>query len=433
MDNPRELALKSLIKTETASVFSNLEINTTLSRATLDEKDAGLYTILYLGVLENKMLLDYVIEHYSSIPLKKIEITEKCILRLGIYQLYFLDKIPDYSATNECVRLAPKKTKGFVNAILRSFIRDEKKIDFPKDKWQRVSIEHSFPMPLIELLISSYGEKVALELITASIPKTELCLRVNTLKTSPSEIFEALVSLGAEPSYSSYASDVIKCSIQTSKIKHLLENGLVFVQDESSRVCTKVFDAQPNEIIADTCACPGGKTFSIALDMQNKGQVFASDLHQSKLSLITKTASFLGIDIINVKEQNAKEYVEEYNSKFDRVLCDVPCSGLGIIFKKPDIKYKDVNSIKALPSVQFDILSNCSKYVRVGGILVYSTCTIVKEENEDNVNSFLAQNPSFELVDFEIGGVKSENGMYTFLPHVTKTDGFFVAKMKRVK
>ncbi len=433
MDNPRELALRSLIKTETASVFSNLEINTTLMRASLDEKDAGLYTILYLGVLENKMLLDYVIEHYSSIPFKKIEITEKSILRLGIYQLYFLDKIPDYSAVNECVSLAPKKSKGFVNAILRSFIRDGKKIDFPKEKWQGVSIMHSFPMPLIELLISSYGEKIAYDLITSQPPRTELCLRVNTLKIAPSEMLKILADLGADPYYSAYADDIIKCSIQTSKIKHLLENGLVFVQDESSRVCTKAFDAQPNETVADVCACPGGKTFSIALDMQDKGQIFAFDLHKSKLSLITKTATSLGIDIINVREQNAKENVEEYNDRFDRVLCDVPCSGLGIIFKKPDIKYKDINSIKALPSVQFDILSNCSKYVKVGGILVYSTCTIVKEENEDNVTSFLKQNPNFVPVDFEAGGVKSKNGMYTFLPHITKTDGFFVAKMKRVK
>lgn len=433
MDNPRELALKSLVKFDTSAVFSNLEINTVLSRASLDEKDAGLYTILFLGVLENKMLLDYVIEHYSSIPLSKIEATEINILRLGIYQLYFLDKIPDYSAVDECVSLAPKKTKGFINAILRSFIRDEKKIELPCEKWHRVSILHSFPMQLIELLIDSYGENIAYDIITKSQANSELCLRVNTLKTSVSEILEALKIKGADPKASSYAKDIIKCSIQTSKIKDLIESGLVFVQDESSRICTLALGAQPNETIADVCACPGGKTFSVAIDMQNKGQILASDLHQNKLSLITKTAQRLGIDIISVKEQNAKENVSEYNDKFDRVLCDVPCSGLGIIFKKPDIKYKDINSIKGLPSVQLDILSNCSKYVKIGGTLVYSTCTIVKEENEKNIISFLEQNPNFETVDFEIGGAKSENGMYTFLPHITKTDGFFVAKLKRVK
>ena len=433
MDNPRELALKSLIKTDESSVFSNLEINTTLNRAALEPKDARLYTALYLGVLENKMLLDYVIKHYSSIPFSKIEVTELNILRLGIYQLYFLDKIPDYSATDECVRLAPKKSKGFVNAILRSFIRDNKEITLPQDKWERVSIKHSMPMPLIELFIASYGEDVAYDLVTKSTPKTETCLRVNTQKITPKKLFEILDEQELNPSFSDFASDIIKVSASFSSIDTYVKQGYAFVQDESSRVCTKIFDAKPSEKIADVCACPGGKTFSIALDMQNQGSIFASDLHENKLSLIVKGAKNLGIDIINTKEQNAKEYVSEYDSAFDRVLCDVPCSGLGVIFKKPDIKYKDINSIKGLPSVQYDILKNCSQYVKQGGVLVYSTCTINKEENENNVLKFLAENDSFEFVDFELAGVKSENGMYTFLPHITNTDGFFVAKMKRVK
>ena len=433
MDNPRELALKSLIKTEVNSVFSNLEINTTLSRASLDEKDARLYTILYLGVLESKMLLDYVIEHYSSIPLAKIEITELNILRLGIYQLYFLTKIPDYSATNECVRLAPKKSKGFINAILRAFIRDEKNIKLPKEKWQAVSVLHSFPMPLIELLIDSYGEETAYELVTYKPKEQELSLRVNTIRVSTSDVISELEKRGATTQRSQYSSDVIKCKIQASKINDLFELGFIFVQDEASRVCTRVVNAQPNEIIADVCACPGGKTLSMALDMQGKGQIYASDLHKSKLSLITKSAKRLGADIISVREQNAKEYVAEYDSKFDKVLCDVPCSGLGVIFKKPEIKYKDINDIKALPRIQYDILSNCAKYVRVGGELIYSTCTIVNEENEGNVEKFLKENDGFVPVDFEIGDVRSKNGAYTFLPHKTKTDGFFVAKLKRVK
>ena len=171
----------------------------------------------------------------------------------------------------------------------------------------------------------------------------------------------------------------------------------------------------------------------MALDMQGKGQIYASDLHKSKLSLITKSAKMLGADIISVREQNAKEYVAEYDSKFDKVLCDVPCSGLGVIFNKPEIKYKNINDIKALPRIQYDILSNCAKYVRVGGELIYSTCTIVNEENEGNVEKFLKENDGFVPIDFEIGDVRSKNGAYTFLPHKTKTDGFFVAKLKRVK
>ena len=215
--------------------------------------------------------------------------------------------------------------------------------------------------------------------------------------------------------------------------KDLIDTGFVFVQDESSYICTRVIDAQPGEKIADVCACPGGKTFSMAIDMKNRGELKSSDLHKNKLSLIEKGAKRLGIDIVSVAEQNAKNYVAENDGYFDRVLCDVPCSGLGVIFKKPDIKYKSIDSIKALPEIQYSILSNCSKYVRVGGILIYSTCTICRAENEENILRFLKENINFEPVEFEIGKVKSQNGMYTFLPHITETDGFFVAKLRRVR
>ena len=207
----------------------------------------------------------------------------------------------------------------------------------------------------------------------------------------------------------------------------------MFVQDESSLICTRAFGGRAGEAIGDMCACPGGKTFSIAIDMENKGQIKAFDLHENKLSLIEKGKRRLGIDIISTAVQNGKEYKEEYKDYFDRVLCDVPCSGLGVIFKKPDIKYKSIDSIEGLPLIQYDILKNCSRYVKKGGYLVYSTCTIRKEENEDNVRRFLKESSDFELVDFEVGQVKSKDGMFTFLPHIEETDGFFVAKMKRVR
>ena len=171
----------------------------------------------------------------------------------------------------------------------------------------------------------------------------------------------------------------------------------------------------------------------MSIDMENKGEIIACDLHANKLSLITKGAKRLGIDIITTKEQNGKAFNEEFKEKFDKVLCDVPCSGLGIIFKKPDIKYKSIENINNLPSVQYDILSNCASYVKKGGVLIYSTCTLNKEENENNVLRFLKENDCFEAQNFEIEQVKSQNGMYTFMPHINNTDGFFVAKIKRVK
>lgn len=430
MENPRELALKSLIKTDTQSVFSNLEINTALERASLNDSDRGLYTALYLGVLEKKMALDYIISSYSKIPLDEIGVEEKNLLRLGIYQLYYMDKIPDYSATDESVNLAPKRSKGFINAILRSFIRDGKRVELPSDKWHRVSIEYSYPMEIIDLLIKSYGEDVAYDLITKSVNERLTSLRVNTLKVSVEDILSELILRDDIPNVK---GDIIFTSLPIKNIKDLIDNGSVFVQDQASRIASRVVGAMPNDTVLDACACPGGKTFSMSIDMENKGEIIACDLHASKLSLISKGAKKLGIDIISVREQNGKIHNEEFIDKFDKVLCDVPCSGLGIIFKKPDIKYKSIENINNLPSVQYDILSNCAKYVKVGGILVYSTCTLNKEENENNMSKFLEENKNFVPVDFEIDSVKSNNGMYTFMPHINNTDGFFVAKIKREK
>ena len=430
MENPRELALKSLVKTDTQAVFSNLEINTTLERARLNTSDRGLYTALYLGVIEKKMTLDYIISKYSKIPLSDLDVETLNVLRLGIYQLYFMDKIPDYSATNESVSLCPKKSKGFVNAIIRSFIRDGKNIEFPKDKWQRVSIEYSYPMEILELLIKSYGEDITYNLITKSENEKTTSLRVNTLKSTVQDIFDTLIAREDKPTYT---GNVIKTTLPIKDIRDLIDKGLVFVQDEASRICSRVVNSQPHNKVLDACACPGGKAFSMSIDMENKGEIIACDLHANKLSLIDKGAKRLGINIITTKEQNGKIYNEEFNEKFDRVLCDVPCSGLGIIFKKPDIKYKSIENINNLPSIQYEILSNCSRYVKLGGILVYSTCTLNKDENEKNVLRFLSENKNFEALDFEIDKIKSQKGMITLMPHINNTDGFFVAKIKRVK
>ena len=431
MDNPRKLAHLSLIKGDTQECFTNIEINTVLSRAVLEKSDASLYTLLYLGVTEKRMLLDYIIGKYSKTAVEDIDLEALNAIRLGLYQLIFTDRIPDYSAVDESVSLAPKRAKGFVNAILRSFLRDGKQISYPKDKWERLSVENSIPMSIIDLFKASYGEELAEKIVSHREQCSCLSLRVNTLKTKGEDMFSELEKRGCSPRYSDYGRGVIKCTAAIREIKDLIDTGCVFVQDESSYVCARALGAQAGENIADVCACPGGKTFSVALEMENIGKIQAYDLHKSKLSLVEKGAKRLGIDIISVAEQNAKELVPENVGAFDRVLCDVPCSGLGVIFKKPEIKYKSIDKINALPSVQYDILKNVSRYVRAGGVLVYSTCTLCKAENEDNVLKFLAESSDFEPLDFEIGTVKSQNGMYTFFPHATGTDGFFVAKLKR--
>ncbi|MBQ8546097.1 MAG: 16S rRNA (cytosine(967)-C(5))-methyltransferase RsmB [Clostridia bacterium] len=431
MFNPREAALNSLVKWDSSASFSNIELNTVISRQKAEKNDNSLYTLLFLGVIEKKMLLDSIIDEYSQIPPSKIEIQTKNILRLGIYQLLFTDKIPEYSAVSESVNLANKRSKGFVNAVLRSFIRAGKKYSLPNEKWERISLENSIPMDIINIFRSSYGDDIATELCTLPPQKSHISLRINTLRTSVDEVIAILLKKDYIAEKSSLARDIVITNAPISALEDILDNGYAFVQDESSRIASEVFGAQAGEVVADVCACPGGKSFSIALDMQNKGELYSSDLHQNKLSLIEKGAKRLGVDIINTRAQNAKELVPEYLEKFDRVLCDVPCSGLGVIFKKPDIKYKPIDNINALPSVQYDILINCAKYVKKGGILVYSTCTINSLENEKNIEKFLLENPSFEAVDFEIGEIKSNKGGYTFLPCKIATDGFFVAKMRR--
>ncbi|MBO5262232.1 MAG: 16S rRNA (cytosine(967)-C(5))-methyltransferase RsmB [Clostridia bacterium] len=433
MDNPRKLAQLSLIKSEMQDCYTNIEINTVLSRAKLEKSDDALYTRLYLGVVEKKLLLDYIIGQYSKTPIEKIDVEALCAIRLGLYQLLFMDKIPDHSAVDESVELSPKRSKGFVNAILRSFLRSDKKIDYPTDEWKRLSIESSIPVSVINIFRESYGDEIAKKIVTYNDREKSLSLRINTLKATKEKLTAQLEEVGFNVTQSSFGDGIIKCSAPISKIKALIDSGEVFVQDESSYACACIVDAQKGERIADVCACPGGKTFSMAIGMQNRGEIKAYDLHRSKLSLIEKGAKRLGINIISIAEQNAKAFLPENQAAFDRVLCDVPCSGLGVIFNKPDIRYKSIEAISSLPSIQYDILKNCSQYVRVGGILVYSTCTLCKEENEKNVLRFLESNGDFEPMEFEVGNIKSQKGMFTFFPYKTGTDGFFVAKLIRKK
>lgn len=433
MDNPRKLAFNSLVRADALQSFSNLEINTVISRSDMNKKNAALYTALYMGVTEKLLTLDYVISQYSSIKIEKLDIETKNALRLGLYQLMFMDKIPEYSAVSETVNLCPKRSKGYVNAMLRSFIRAEMAVEYPEDKWEALSVTSSTPSYIIDIFRRSYGDEAAEKIVTFSSSHKGISLRVNTLKSSVSDIKDILDKNGIEYNPSNLTDDIISILAPISEIEDLIENGNVFVQDTSSRSAAKILGARAGEKILDACACPGGKTFSVAIDMENQGEILACDLHKSKLSLVSNGAKRLGIDIIKVREQNGKEYVEELDSSFDRVLCDVPCSGLGVISKKPDIKYKKQDSVTNLPSIQYDILSNCARYVKVGGELMYSTCTLNIDENENVVNKFLSENNSFERVNFTLGEIRSENGMYTFFEHITGSDGFFVAKLRRVK
>ena len=433
MDNPRKLAFASLVRADALASYSNIEINTVISRSELTKKNAALYTALYMGVTEKLITLDYAIAQYSSVSVDKLDIETKNALRLGFYQLMFMDRIPDYSAVSETVSICPKKSKGFVNAVLRSFLRSDKKVEYPNDEWERFSVISSTPPYIIDIFRRSYGDEAAKAILSDTEDKGGVSLRINTLKVKTEDILSALDKKGVEYKIEALCGDVIVAYAPISELDGIIGSGDVFVQDIASRTAVRIFEPKAGMRILDACACPGGKSFSSAIDMENKGEIISCDLHRSKLSLIERGAKNLCIDIIKTREQNGKEYVPELDSSFDKVLCDVPCSGLGVIRKKPDIKYKKADSVDNLPSIQLDILKNCSKYVKIGGELMYSTCTLNRKENEDIVEEFLKDNGSFEYVDFSVGSIESVGGMYTFLPHITGSDGFFVANMRRVK
>lgn len=414
--NPaRELAFRSLLKMKCGR-YSNLEVDTTLKRARLSPEDKALYTRLTYGVLERLVTLDFALSRYSSVPVEKISEEALAALRLGLYQLKYCDRIPDHAAVSESVELCPKKQRGFVNAVLRSFIRSQGKIEIPPDLTdiQRLSVLCSVPEELCRKFSDWYGNDRAQSILMSFFDKQEISLRVNTMKIQTEKAAEML---------SAKISETAEDSLTVSSFNGVaegIEKGLWFVQDSASSLCTDILGAAPGELLVDTCAAPGGKTFACAVRMKNKGRVVSLDIHENKLSLIKKGAELLGLSIVETFRNDAREPIESLVGLADRVLCDAPCSGLGVIGKKPDIRYKNTEDIDRLPQIQKAVLRGASKYVRDGGVLVYSTCTLNPCENGEVCESFLSENPDFTLCE-----------QRTLFPDSDKTDGFFICKMRK--
>ena len=428
--NPRALALEVLTKCESGG-YSNIALDTVIKRNGLSSADRGLMTALIYGVIERKITLDHIISALSSIPDSKIEKETRNILRLGLYQIIYMRKIPAFAALNETVSLANKRSKGFVNAILRSYLREGNKIEFP-DKSNPVkylSVHYSIGESLAQALLSSYSFDECKNILNAFSQIAPITLRVNNLKATRDEVFNELN--GAR--LTDFSPDGIVLESAAVSELECLKDGRVTVQDEASQICIRALDAKENDLVLDVCACPGSKSFGAAMTMQNKGKILAFDIHENKLSLITKGAERLGIDIIETQAHDARKPIEELVGKADKIICDVPCSGFGVISKKPEIRYKNVSESARLPEIQFDILENVSNYLKVGGTLVYSTCTILPDENKDNIEKFLKNHTNFELAPFSVGELEVDSGMITLLPHTHHTDGFFIAKLVRIQ
>lgn len=419
MKSARRLAFESLIRVERDGRYSNLEIDSALEKNKLIEADRGLYTRLVYGVTERRLTLDYIISLYSKKPPDELDDDVLCALRLGVYQMAFMDRIPDHSAVNESVELVTGAKSGYVNAVLRSFVRNGKKWKLPEDEDRRLEVMYSVPCGICEIYKKVCPNDIE-ELLVAMNREPKIALRLNRLKN-------------AEPpegcAMSPLSPDIALAESWSGEIRDGIERGLWFVQDEASRITSLAVGAREGDTVVDTCACPGGKSFSMAIDMHNRGEVFSFDLHKNKLSLLENGARRLGITIIKSEARDAREPKGELIGKADRVLCDAPCSGLGVIAKKPEIRYKSLGDISRLPQIQLGVLCGASEYVREGGVLLYSTCTVNPDENEGVVKAFLTSHDNFKIEENEYlpGGIK------TFLPHKDGCDGFFAARMRRIK
>ncbi len=427
--SPRRLALHSLVAIEEAGKYANLEIDTVLHRHAMPSADSALYTRLVYGVTEKRITLDFVIDTYAK-ETKAAEMDPyiRTALRLGLYQLAFCDRIPAHAAVSETVELTPHAKKGFVNAILRSFLRDNGVIRYPDpaaDPIFAASIRYSLPCALIRLFADSYGMETAEKIAAYTETSPAVSLRCNTMRLTETELADRVGGKQLA------LPGMVEVSAVDDAVRACLTDGDCFVEDPASRLCTCVVGAHPGETVADTCACPGGKSFSMALDMADDGKLYAFDLHENKLSLVTRTAAKMGLTCIHTEKRDAREPAHSLLGNADRVLCDAPCSGLGVLSKKPDIRYKSIAGIERLPEVQRAVLDGASRYVKPGGVLVYSTCTLHRAENEDVVADFLESHGDFSLEPFTVGTYHTESGMLTLFPHLHHTDGFFIARFRR--
>ncbi len=462
--DPRALALSTLLSVERGR-YGNIAVDTVLRRHALSDADRHLYTALVYGVIERRVTLEFLLGLHTSRPISELDDTVRMALCMGLYQLVYLDRVPDHAALDRTVDLVPRRVSGFVNAVLRAYLRFEASLPKASDgtpaprenrlttpeAWTErypalstdpdlaLSVAYGIPAAMCRVFSDALGDRTA-SVLAAFGDKPPITLRVNPLRTTAEELKMSLSDAGFSVSDGLYAPSALRVDGGAVTDTDAFRAGHFFVQDEASQICTAVLDARPGHVVADACACPGSKSFGIALGMENCGEVHAFDLHKSKLSLIESGAERLGLSITAAAERDAREPDPALIGRCDRVLCDVPCSGLGVIAKKPEIRHKDLSESARLPAIQAAILEASAAYLKPDGVLVYSTCTVLPAENEQVVEAFLAAHPEFEPLDFTVparestvADITSQRGMVTLLPDANRTDGFFVARMRRKK
>ena len=433
MKSARQTAFEILNKIQRDNSYSNLALDHALDKADTDNKDKKFVSALVYGVTERRITLDYNLSLYLSQPIKKLKPEVLTALRLGAYQILFMDKIPVSAAVNESVKLAKKNgaafASGLVNAVLRKIISNGLKTD------GSMSVNYSAPEWLCDMWCNSYGRENAEKLLEASFGAVDTVLRVNTEKIDADNLINLLAEEGfdCETGGNVENSAVVKSGGAVHKTE-AYKNGLFHVQDAASQLCCKALGVQENETVIDICAAPGGKSFTLAENMNNTGRIISCDIYEHRLKLISEGAERLGLTNIETVRNDGNVFNPDFPLA-DKILCDVPCSGLGVIRKKPEIRFKKSEEVDKLQDLQYSIMCISSRYLKIGGVMVYSTCSLNPNENEKIVEKFLTEHDDFEgvrvLSDISRYGVDTD--YLTLMPHIHGCDGFFISAVRRIK
>ncbi|ASF28774.1 16S rRNA methyltransferase [Bacillus amyloliquefaciens] len=441
--NVRELALEALEKLEQNQAYSNLLLTSVIKTNTLSDQDRGLLTELVYGTLQNKIALDYMLKPFIRKP-NKVKPWVIQLLRLSAYQMEYLEKIPDRAAIHEAVEIAKKRGhKGiasFVNGILRSLQREgAPSFAEIEDPVLRLSTETSHPEWLVKEWVEAYGFEAAEKICRIHLVPPKQTLRVNRIKADKETLLNEMENAGLEAEAGDLSPDAIKLLKGSIASTEFFQNGQVSIQDESSMLVARALDPKPGETVLDACAAPGGKSAHIAELMKNEGSLTSLDLHRHKVKLIQEGAERLGLTIIDAQTMDARKAGDAFGAeRFDRILVDAPCSGFGVIRRKPDMKYtKTPEDSRRLSEIQLGILREIAPLVKKGGTLVYSTCTMDRTENEEVMHAFIQEHPEFEP-DLSLEKRLPEkarpfvqDGSLQILPHYFGTDGFFISSMRK--
>ncbi|MBR5093649.1 MAG: 16S rRNA (cytosine(967)-C(5))-methyltransferase RsmB [Oscillospiraceae bacterium] len=429
----REVALKALIACRRQGAWSDGALKEGIAKAGLSDRDAALASRLCYGVLQNRMLLDFYVDAFLTTPRSRLQPVTTDILRLGAYQLTMMDRIPASAAVNESVELAKKQVNPgagkLVNGVLRAMTRAEA---LPEP--DTLAVRYSHPQALVDLLAAELPPVELPALLAADNEPLPTSIQINPLKTTQEAAQAALEALGAKVEPHPWLPGCFALSGVGSLEKlELFRDGAIFVQDAAAHLAALAAELEPGERVLDCCAAPGGKSFAAAMQMEDRGSVISCDLHPHKIRIIEAGAARLGLTCVQAQVQDGTKHRPDWRDAFDCVIADVPCSGLGVIRKKPDIRYKELSALERLPEVQGNILRTQADYVRPGGRLIYSTCTVLRRENKDVVRAFLAERPDFrlELVPAPAGLDAPNTGMLTLWPHRHGTDGFFICRLRR--